>query len=142
MCSPPSWNGLVCQRGQRRKRLAESFPKTHNRSLLIAPSWLSRNRAWKKTLQGCVLYTPSHEHTAGCVRPLAVIFFLRTCASLCLTPGPPLSFFLLVGLGYFFFVTEYEKKKSQSVGSNGSPAASRSLCQIGGVETHRAGLQA
>ena len=41
--------------------LAESFPKAYRSVLaLLAPSWLSSNRAWKIAQGGCdILYTPS-----------------------------------------------------------------------------------
>ena len=63
---PPPWADVPCsisrqleycrcQKGQRWKHLAESFPKTH-RSVL-APSWLSSSRVWKKPPQGGVIYT-------------------------------------------------------------------------------------
>ena len=48
------------QTSRRWKALAESFPKT--RRSVLAPSWLSSNRAWKAAAGGCycVIYTVVH----------------------------------------------------------------------------------
>ena len=50
-------HSVGAKKGQRWKHLADNFPKTY-RSVL-APSWLSSNRAWKPP-QGGVIYTVVH----------------------------------------------------------------------------------
>ena len=43
-----------CRKGRRCKHLVENFPKTCR--LVLGPSWLSSNRAWKTAPGGCDIY--------------------------------------------------------------------------------------
>ena len=47
-----SWTKVGGKKSRRRNHLAESFPKAYLVSVL-APSWLSSNRAWKTAPGGC-----------------------------------------------------------------------------------------
>ena len=59
--SSPQLEMCRCRKIRRWNHVAESFPKAYRSVLaLLAPSWLSSNRAWKIAQGGCdILYTPS-----------------------------------------------------------------------------------
>ena len=56
----PQLEECRCQKGRRQKHFAKCFPKTYGSVLallaLLAPSWLSSNRAWKTAPGGCYIH--------------------------------------------------------------------------------------